>query len=198
MSFLGVKPGGAESPTPAWWDPCFYVDELVEARSGGLEAWVLCGPVGPSGDIQEMKSVQVLSLLQILWAGDNPWPQGCKPLAYGPCNTSGAVFFFLAVGHGAEEWGYHIRAVCTALPQPDVQCPENGKSSVLQGRKEKTETIFVTGHPLLIAFLTLPPSASGSHFLPLGQGVNQLLLSPECNPKLMLLLLQMDVPFLDR
>lgn len=91
-------------------------------------------------------------------------------------------FFFLAVGHGAEEWGYHVRAVCTALPQPDVQCPENGKSSILQGKKEEAETVFVTGHPLLIAFLSLPPSANGSRFLPLGQGVNQSLLSPQCNP----------------
>lgn len=51
-----------------------------------------------------------------------------------------------------------------------------------RAKKEEAETVFVTGHPLLIAFLSLPPSANGSRFLPLGQGVNQSLLSPQCNP----------------
>lgn len=60
--FLGMKPGGAEAPTSAWWDPCFYVGETGEAHSEGLAPGGCRGPIGPSGDIQEMKSGQVLAL----------------------------------------------------------------------------------------------------------------------------------------
>lgn len=116
---------------------------------------------GPVGDIrrEETKSGCVLAFPSTA----KFWGQvtGVQSLCLWPCKTS-LCFFFLAVGRGAEERGYHVRAVCTALPQPDVQCPENGKSSILQGGAGEAEMIFITGHPLLIAFLALPPSTNSS------------------------------------
>lgn len=59
-----------------------------------------------------------------------PWP--CQNLS------------FPAAGRGAEERGYHVRAVRAALPQPHVQRPENGKSRILQGWEGEGQTMAVT------------------------------------------------------